>query len=104
MSAELSQISFLALVQHIEPTCIYTAIAKKAIKSRDSSLSIKLSCFSRASAITEIMTLKFNVQFGAKVRLLGQFLTNKQIVRVLQVLGPMTQDIKHAVIDNRAYP
>lgn len=54
--------------------------------------------------ITEIMTLKFNVQFGAKVRLLGQFLTNKQIVRVLQVLRPMTQDIKHAVIDNRAYP
>lgn len=54
--------------------------------------------------ITEIVTLTFTVYYGAKERILGQFLTNKQTERILQVLGPMTQDIKHAVIDNRRYP
>lgn len=50
--------------------------------------------------ITEIVTLTFTVYYGVKERILGQFLTNKQTERILQVLGPMTQDIKHAVIDN----
>lgn len=50
----------------------------------------------------KIITLKFPACSGVRIRILGQFLTNKQ--RVLQVLGPMTQDIKHAVIDKWEYP
>lgn len=37
-------------------------------------------------------------------RFLGQFPANEQTERVLQVLGPVTLDIKHAVIDNPGYP
>lgn len=52
---------------------------------------------------TKIVTLKFTTYSGVKVRILGQFLTNKQTERVLQVLGPVTQDVKHAVIDKGGY-
>lgn len=37
-------------------------------------------------------------------KFLGQFLENEQTEKVLQVLGPMTPDIKHAVFDNPGYP